>query len=126
MNNIKKTKWAVIILAIIYIAIVVIIPFLPIGRRLAERMGYINSFQLFMQASLPILGYPALICLILAYYENIIAGIIILVYELLLLVTEINRLSFNDIFILFGLIPTIIGIIYVYSYIKSKKKIRHV
>ena len=125
MNKYKKAKLVVEILCITCIILSIII-------------GYISASQLNNPISpmenlkglvIPWIIFPTLIVLILAYYENIFAGIGILIYEVFVIkdyfhahpyVNKLNHLTNGDLWLTI-IIPIIIAIIYIYYYIKYKE-----
>ena len=125
MNKHKKVKLAIEILCIVYIIAFIIFTYIESSHFNTP----IEPIELMKSVVLPWIIFPISIILILAYYDNILAGIGILIYEIFIakeyfaanpFVNKLAHLT-SIIFWVCIVIPIIMGIIYIYSSIKYKK-----
>ncbi len=126
MRNYQTTKKIMIIFCIMCIFIAIIIGFIS-----ADKLNHPTTVVDYMKSVIiPFFLFPLTIILILAYYDNILSGIVLLGYEIFIAIDYFNSSPYSNSldhlksgnFYLYVVIPTLIGIIYLYGFIKYKNK----
>ena len=127
MKNYKKAKKMMLVFCIIAIVLAIFfgksfenldkvtlnIPFLPVD---IPKNMYMELFII------PLIIFPLIIVFILAYYDNILSGIVLVGYEMFVLLEYIHFNTANYDYpslTIFVFIPIIIGIIYILTYMKN-------
>ena len=126
-ENIKKYKDAKLLMEIF--CIVYFILAIIIGSTISTRFNTPIPAMEFMQSFvIPWIIMPIIIIFVLAHYDNILSGVLLLIYEIFIAVeyfnandytNKLNHLT-SERFYMFVAIPVVVGILYLYTYIKHK------
>ena len=124
MKKFKNYKLIFEIFCIIYFILAIII-----GSTISTQFNTpVPPAEFLKSFVIPWVIIPLIIVFVLAYYENIFAGILLLGYEVIIAISYFNSNGYvniidhlNERFLLFVFIPISVGIIYLYGYFRYKK-----